>query len=121
MYTLPSCRAVIHADSQALKLMMVVWPAICTSTHLILTASILYGLYRTREGANQTRVMVDRIIFMSLESQVPGTILYVSFLLPHYVVHPDLQRFRRHVPYRCRPLLTFHSLDRVCPPLRRGM
>lgn len=71
-----------HADNQALKLMMVVWPAICTSTHLILTASILYGLYRTREGANQTRVMVDRIIFMSLESQVPGTILYVVFLSP---------------------------------------
>jgi hypothetical protein len=64
-----------HADSQALKMMMVVWPAICTSTHLILTGSILYGLYRTREGANHTRVMVDRIIFMSLESQVPATTL----------------------------------------------
>ena len=61
--------------------MMVVWPAICTSTHLILTGSILYGLYRTREGANHTRVMVDRIIFMSLESQVPATVLYVAFMI----------------------------------------
>jgi hypothetical protein len=61
-------------------MMMVVWPAICTSTHFILTGSILYGLYRTREGANHTRVMVDRIIFMSLESQVPATTLCVSLL-----------------------------------------
>jgi cytochrome b len=56
-------------------IVMVLWPAVCTCTHLILTGSILYGLYRTREGANHTRHMVDRVIFMSLESQTPATLL----------------------------------------------
>lgn len=56
---------------------MVLWPAVCTITHLTLTGTILWGLYQNREGSRQTNQVVDRVIFMSLESQAPGTLLYV--------------------------------------------
>jgi hypothetical protein len=64
--------------------------------HLSVTAAIIYGLIKNREGSRRTNRMIDRIIMyvppssiicelmdrITLEGQIPGTIMYVLTTTP---------------------------------------
>jgi len=66
---------------------------ICATMHLSVTAAIIYGLMKNREGSRRTNRMIDKIIMyvqfhfphivydlmgrITLEGQIPGTIMYV--------------------------------------------
>jgi hypothetical protein len=59
---------------------------ICAAMHLSVTAAIIYGLMKNREGSRRTNRMIDSppplCIYelterITLEGQIPGTIMYV--------------------------------------------
>jgi hypothetical protein len=69
---------------------------ICAAMHLSVTAAIIYGLMKNREGSRRTNRMIDKIIMyvhpplciyelmrrITLEGQIPGTIMYVPTPTP---------------------------------------
>jgi hypothetical protein len=73
---------------------------ICAAMHLSVTAAIIYGLMKNREGSRRTNRMIDRIIMyvhpfsivceltdrITLEGQIPGTIMYVPLPLTPFGV-----------------------------------
>lgn len=56
------------------RVVMIVWPAVCTTTHVFLTSSILYGLSKTRTGVERANKLINRLMAVCLEAQIPGTL-----------------------------------------------
>ncbi|WRT69817.1 uncharacterized protein IL334_006808 [Kwoniella shivajii] len=57
------------------------WPGACISADLIITSSIMYGLYHSRSGLEHTNKLVKKLMRISLEAQVPPTIVALTFFL----------------------------------------
>ncbi|WVR07964.1 hypothetical protein IAU60_005007 [Kwoniella sp. DSM 27419] len=67
-------------DSQA-KIFFYLWPGACVTADLIITFSIIYGLWNSRTGIKHTDRIVMRLMRMSLEAQVPPTIVALLFFV----------------------------------------
>ncbi|WVW87056.1 hypothetical protein I302_109113 [Kwoniella bestiolae CBS 10118] len=67
-------------DSTA-NIFFYLWPGACISADLIITSSIMYGLYRSRSGLDHTDRLVKRLMRISLEAQVPPTLVALLFFL----------------------------------------
>lgn len=46
----------------AIKWFLLSWPTVCTSTHVVLTTSILYGLMRNRQSGKGDHDVTNRVI-----------------------------------------------------------
>ncbi|WVQ95932.1 hypothetical protein IAU59_003031 [Kwoniella sp. CBS 9459] len=57
------------------------WPGACISADLIITSSIMYGLYHSRSGLEHTDKLVRKLMRVSLEAQVPPTVVALLFFL----------------------------------------
>ncbi|WWC92686.1 uncharacterized protein L201_007645 [Kwoniella dendrophila CBS 6074] len=57
------------------------WPGACISADLIITSTIMYGLYKSKSGITQTDRLVKRLMKISLESQIPPTLVALLFFL----------------------------------------
>ncbi|WWC95701.1 hypothetical protein V866_002566 [Kwoniella sp. B9012] len=57
------------------------WPGACISADIIITSSIIYGLYHSRSGIDHTDRLVKRLMRISLEAQIPPTLVALLFFL----------------------------------------
>lgn len=57
----PPCGSALP-DKQGMRICLLLWPAICTCTHLTLTSTIIYGLLKYRQGLTASTNIVDRLI-----------------------------------------------------------
>jgi len=64
--------------TDATRVITVLWPTICTSAHIFITTSIVCGLLKTRVGSGGPNKMINRVVAVSLESQLPATIFAVA-------------------------------------------
>ncbi|KAK8849794.1 hypothetical protein IAR55_005130 [Kwoniella newhampshirensis] len=55
------------------------WPGSCICADVLITSSIMIGLYRSRSGYEHTDVLVRKLMRISLEAQVPPTIVALLF------------------------------------------
>ncbi|WWC65996.1 uncharacterized protein I303_108618 [Kwoniella dejecticola CBS 10117] len=67
-------------DTRA-NLFFYLWPGACISADLIITSSIMYGLYHSRSGLEHTDRLVKKLMRVSLEAQVPPTLVALLFFL----------------------------------------
>nr|XP_019009465.1 uncharacterized protein I206_06114 [Kwoniella pini CBS 10737]OCF48246.1 hypothetical protein I206_06114 [Kwoniella pini CBS 10737] len=63
------------------NLFFYLWPGACISADLIITSSIMYGLYHSRSGLEHTDRLVKKLMRVSLEAQIPPTIVALLFFL----------------------------------------
>ncbi|GFZ42839.1 hypothetical protein JCM24511_00557 [Saitozyma sp. JCM 24511] len=57
------------------------WLGTTVLVDLLLTGFILFGLFRSRTGQTSTDKLVNRLIRVSVEAQLPGTIIAVAFII----------------------------------------
>ncbi|ORX39034.1 hypothetical protein BD324DRAFT_679539 [Kockovaella imperatae] len=58
-----------------------IWLSSIMSADIIITISILFGLWRSKTGWSHTDRVITRLIRMTLESQVPPTIIAITFMV----------------------------------------
>ncbi|GMK56247.1 hypothetical protein CspeluHIS016_0300870 [Cutaneotrichosporon spelunceum] len=68
-------------DMPSIKAPVVVWLTCVMLADIVITAGIGYGLVRWRTGWAHTDKLVDRMVRINLESQVPATLMAMSFLV----------------------------------------
>ncbi|WWD20426.1 hypothetical protein CI109_104902 [Kwoniella shandongensis] len=64
---------------QITKIFFYLWPGACICADILITSSIMFGLYRSRSGYEHTDVLVRKLMRISLEAQVPPTIVALLF------------------------------------------
>ncbi|KAI9639014.1 uncharacterized protein MKK02DRAFT_42051 [Dioszegia hungarica] len=56
------------------------WPGVCIFTHVWLTATILFGLFRSRSLSQRANRLLTRVLMVSIESQLPSTIVALMIM-----------------------------------------
>ncbi|ORX37665.1 hypothetical protein BD324DRAFT_578511 [Kockovaella imperatae] len=66
---------------------VLIWLCSIMTADLIITVCILYGLTRSRTGWSHTDRTITRLVRMTLEAQVPPTLLAIAFII-EFVITP---------------------------------
>ncbi|BEI88786.1 uncharacterized protein CcaverHIS019_0201480 [Cutaneotrichosporon cavernicola] len=81
-------------DMPSIKAPVIVWLTCVMLADIVITAGIGYGLVRSRTGwAHTDKEMVDRLVRINLESQVPATVMAMSFLIVFIIKPQSLLNF----------------------------
>ncbi|BEJ11688.1 hypothetical protein CspHIS471_0201480 [Cutaneotrichosporon sp. HIS471] len=80
-------------DMPSIQAPVIVWLTCVMLADIVITAGIGYGLVRSRTGWAHTDKMVDRLVRINLESQVPATVTAMSFLIVFIIKPQSLLNF----------------------------
>ncbi|KAK4687452.1 hypothetical protein P7C73_g2658, partial [Tremellales sp. Uapishka_1] len=78
----------LSSESEAKEVanVLYVWFASLVSIDVIITVSVGYGLYKSRTGWSSTDQMISKLMLLSVETQLPPTIITISFLITYCIV-----------------------------------
>lgn len=66
----------VNAD-QTLEINTLVWLAAVLLCDLLITSSIMFGLFRSKTGWSKTDQLVNKLLRLCVESQLPPAIMWV--------------------------------------------